>query len=234
MKKHMLVMLAFLLPAFTNSFSQNEQVKIGIVGDQFPDFTLKTYQGNQISTKDLRGKNILLISTRGKYNDNYWCGICFYQYADFADLEITQKIREKYNLEILFLMPYNLDTLKSWEKNMPAGLAYIEKSRNPEDPSKLNAGQRGWMEFVKAHFPKSFNYAGNKVPLLLPVLVDEKQQVSKGLDLMRTEWGGTNVLQNVPAVYIIDKEGVLRFKYISQSTEDRPSSDYILKIVESL
>lgn len=234
MKKHMLAIAAFLLWAISSSYSQNEGVKIGIVGDKFSDFTLQTYQGKQVSTKDLRGKNILLISSRGKYNDDFWCGICFYQYADFADLEITQKIREKYNLEILFLLPYNADTLKSWEKNLPNGLAYIEKSRNPDDPSKLTEGQKYWMHYVQTHFPKSFNYVDNKVPLVLPVLVDDKQEVSKGLDLMRTEWGGTKVLQNVPAVYIIDKDGILRFKYISQSTEDRPSSALILKWIESL
>jgi len=50
---------------------------------------------------------------------------------------------------------------------------------------------------------------------------------------MRTEWDGTNVLQNVPTVYIIDKDGILRFKYLSQSTIDRPSAEYILNYIES-
>ena len=71
----------------TNSYSQNEGIQIGIVGDKFSDFTLKTYQGSQISTSELRGKNILLISSRGKYYDRYWCGICYYQYAKFVDLK---------------------------------------------------------------------------------------------------------------------------------------------------
>ncbi len=234
MKKLVATVLVFLFIVLSKSYAQNEGVQIGIVGDKFSDFTLKTYQGEEVSTADLRGKNILLISTRGKYNDDFWCGICFYQYADFADLEITQKIREKYNMEILFLLPYNLDTLKSWEKNFPGGLAYIEKTKHPVDPSKLTDGQKGWMEYVQTHFPKSFQYTDNKIPLPLPVLIDDKQQVSKGLDIMRTEWGGTNVLQNVPAVYIIDKEGILRFKYISQSTQDRPSAAYILKFMESI
>ncbi len=234
MKNFIMTVLFFLFLAWPKLFSQNESVKIGIVGDKFSDFTLKTYQGNLVSTEDLRGKNILIISSRGKYTSDIWCGICFYQYAELADLEITQKIREKYNMEILFLLPYNLDTLKSWEKNLPGGLAYIEKAKNPADLSALNEKQKGWVEFVKAHFPKSFNYPDNKIPLVLPVLADEKQEVSGGLDLMRTEWGGTQVLQNIPAVYIIDKDGILRFKYIGQSTQDRPSSEYILKMIESL
>ncbi|NLD49256.1 MAG: redoxin domain-containing protein [Clostridiaceae bacterium] len=234
MKKYSMVLSVFLILALSNSYSQNEGVKIGIVGEKFTDFTLKTYQGDQLSTKELRGKNILIISTRGKYNDSYWCGLCFYQYAEFADLELTQKIREKYNMEIMFLLPYNRDTLASWEKNFPGGLAYIENAKNPADPEKLSDGQKEWMNFVRNHYPKTFNFGDKNIPLPLPILVDDKQEVSKGLDLMRTEWGGTKTLQNVPAVYIIDTHGILRFKYISQSTQDRPSAEYILNFIESV
>ena len=234
MKKYSISLLVFLLLVLSNSYSQNEGIEIGIVGDKFADFTLKTYQGDQISTSELRGKNILLISPRGKYNDSYWCGICFYQYAEFADLELTQNIREKYNMEILFLLPYNKDTLTSWEKNFPSGLTYIENVKNPTDPEKLSDGQKSWMQFVRNHYPKTFNYGDNKIPLPLPILIDDKQEVSKGLDIMRTEWGGTKTLQNVPAIYFIDKEGILRFKYISQSTADRPSAVYILNFIESI
>lgn len=233
MKKFSII-LFFLLFVSTIAYSQNENVKIGIVGDKFSNFNLKTFQGNQVSMSDLKGKNILLISSRGKYNDLYWCGICSYQYAEFADLDLTQNIRKKYNMEILFLLPYNKDTVESWKANYPKGLAYINKLRNTTDLEKLSTDQKNWISYVKEHFPKSFNYADKDLPLQLPILLDEKQEVSKGLDLMRMEWGGTKVLQNVPAVYIIDENGVLRFKYISQATEDRPSAKYILDYIESI
>ena len=234
MKPFSIILSLFLFSALSKCYSQDESINIGIVGEKFPDFTLKTYQGGQVSTSELRGKNILLISSRGKYNDSYWCGICFYQYAEFADLELTQKIREKYNMEIMFLLPYNKDTLAGWEKNFPGGLAYIENVKNPADPEKLSEGQKSWMNFARNHYPKTFGYADKGIPLPLPILVDDKQEVSKGLDLMRTEWGGTKTLQNVPAVYFIDKNGILRFKYISQSTIDRPSAEYILNFIESM
>lgn len=234
MKKYSLTLMAFLQLFLFNSYSQNESVKIGIVGEKITDFSLKTYQGGQLSTNELRGKNILLISSRGKYDERDWCGICFYQYAEFADLELTQKIREKYNMEIIFLLPYNRDTIASWEKNFPGGLAYIENAKNPANPEKLSEGQKSWMNFTRSHYTKTFGYGDQKIPLPLPILVDDKQEVSKGLDLMRTEWGGTKILQNVPAVYFIDKDGILRFKYISQSTTDRPSTEYILNFIESI
>lgn len=226
--------LSLLLFAASYAYSQNENVQVGIVGEKFSDFTLKTYQGSQVSTSDLRGKNILLISSRGKYNDAYWCGICFYQYAEYAYLELTQKIREKYNMEILFLLPYNKDTLASWEKNFPGGLAYMDKSRNPDNPQNLSDAQKNWMNFVRNHYPRTFNFTDKKIPLPLPVLMDDKQEVSKGLDVMRMEWDGTKVFQNVPVVYFIDAAGVLRFKYISQSTADRPTAEYVLNFIESI
>jgi hypothetical protein len=182
----------------------------------------------------MRGKNILLISSRGKYNDSYWCGICYYQYAEFAELELTQKICEKYNMEILFLLPYSKDTISSWEKNFPGGLAYLEHVKNPTDSDKLSDEQKNWMNFARNHYPKKFNYGDKKIPLTLPILIDDKQEVSKGLDVMRTEWDGTKTLQNVPVVYLIDKDGILRFKYISQSTTDRPSAEYILNYIEKI
>jgi alkyl hydroperoxide reductase subunit AhpC len=137
-------------------------------------------------------------------------------------------------MEIVFLLPYNKDTLASWEKNFPGGLAYIENLKKPADPEILSDKQKSWMEFVRNHYPKTFNYGDKKVPLSLPILIDDKLEVSKGLDLIRTEWGGTKVLQNVPAVYFIDKDGILRFKYVSQSTTDRPSAKYILDYIESI
>jgi peroxiredoxin len=234
MKKCSIVLSVILVALLSNSYAQNEGVKIGIVGEKFTDFALKTYQGEQLSTSALRGKNILLISSRGKYTEKYWCGICYYQYAEYADLETTQKIRNKYNMEIVFLLPYNKDTITSWENNFKGGLAYLENVKNPADSVKQSDGQKSWMQFARKHFPKTFNYGDKKIPLPLPILVDEKQEVSKGLDLMRNEWDGTKVLQNVPAIYFIDKDGILRFKYISQSTADRPSAEYVLKFIESL
>jgi len=38
---------------------------------------------------------------------------------------------------------------------------------------------------------------------------------------------------NQPAVYIIDKNGILQFKYISQVTFDRPGFDYLAKILSA-
>ncbi len=232
MKKNTIVFMTILASVTFNLYSQNENISPGIVGDKFPDFTLQTYQGDQFSISDFRGKNILLISSRGKYNDNTWCALCYYQYADFTDVELKKQIRKKYNMEIVFLLPYNMDTIASWEKTFPQELANIEKWKNPANSETLSGGQKSWMEFTRVHYPKTFDYANKKIPLPFPILVDDNQEVSKGLDIFRTEWNGTKTMQNVPTVFIIDKEGILRFKYISQSTIDRPSAEYILSFID--
>ena len=234
MKKISFISLVAFLLLVPGIFAQNNSVNVGIVGEKFSDFTLQTYQGEKFSTGDLKGKNILLISSRGRYNDQYWCGICSYQYIDFVNLDMSEKIREKYNLEIAFLMPYDKETLDEWEKSIPGALQYIEGVKNPEDTNALSEDRKNWMNFARKHFAKKYEYPEGKIPLTIPVLIDENQEVSKGLDIFRTEWDGTNIMQNVPTVYIIDKEGILRFKYVSQNTADRPDSRYILKILESI
>jgi hypothetical protein len=69
----------------------------------------------------------------------------------------------------------------------------------------LTEDQKSWMNFTHKHYLKTFDYDEENIPIPLPVLVDDKQEVSKGLDLMGIEWGGTKTLQNIPAVYFLDE-----------------------------
>jgi peroxiredoxin len=230
--KKFIILLSVLIITFPG-YAQNNQVKTGIVGQKISDFTLPTYQGQELSIQSLRGKNVLLVVSRGKYADNKWCTICQYQYADYADLALSKSIREKYNLEVIFLFPYSKDTLKSWVKVFPSEMQKIEKWKNP-DGANATSKQLEWANFARANYPKKFDFTDKKVPLPLPVLADEKQEVSKGLDLLRMEWDGGKTMQNIPAIYIIDKEGIIKFKYISQNTTDRPTSDYIINFIEKM
>jgi hypothetical protein len=58
--------------------------------------------------------------------------------------------------------------------------------------------------------------------------------VSQGLGLFSTDWGGSTAEQNIPTVLIIDAEGVLQFKYMSQNTLDRPPLEYLVRVVDIL
>jgi peroxiredoxin len=196
-----------------------------------PDFTLPVHQGGEISISRLRGKNILLIFPRGLAGEDHWCHVCNYQYAELAELEIDQNIRAKNNLEILFVLPYPKEMVQEWVDKFADQMADIENWKNPAEPEKLDERGRRRMEMIKRYFPKSYAFEKGKVPLPFPILIDSDAAVSKGLGVFTTEWGGSKIEQNIPTIYIIDSEGMLQFKYISQNTFDRPGPDYLQKIL---
>ncbi len=214
--------------------SQTNPIKPPSLGEKFPDFTLPVYQGGEFTMAQMHGKNVLLIASRGKYADDHWCAICNYQYADFATLATEDSIREKFNLEIVFLMPYPKDVLSGWENAFPGDMKKIENWKYPENTENQSPDQINWMNYTRQKFPKTFTFPDEKVKFPLPILMDEKQELSKGLDIFRMEWTGAKAAQNIPSVYIIDTEGNLRFKYISQNTFDRPSTDYILSFIQKM
>ncbi len=196
-----------------------------------PDFTLPVYQGGEIGLSKLKGKNVLLIFPRGLAGKDHWCHVCNYQYAELAELEINQSVRKKHNLEILFVLPYPEDMVQEWVDKFADQMADIENWKNPAEPEKLDERGKRRMEMIRRYLPKSYTFEKGKVPLPIPILIDADAAVSKGLGLFTTEWGGSQIEQNVPTVYIIDGKGLLRFKYISQNTFDRPGPEYLLKIL---
>jgi peroxiredoxin len=210
------------------------QIRPVSVLQPMPDFKLPVYQGGDIGISQLKGKNVLLIFPRGLAGENHWCHVCNYQYAELAEMEIGQNIREKNNLEILFVLPYSKEMIQDWVDKFADQMADIENWKNPAEPEKLDEKGRRRMEMIKRYFPKSYSFEKGKVPLPFPILIDAEAAVSKGLGVFTTEWGGSKIEQNVPTMYIIDKEGVLQFKYISQNTFDRPGPDYLLNFISFL
>lgn len=196
-----------------------------------PDFTLPVYQGGEMNISQLKGKNILLIFPRGLAGKDHWCHVCNYQYAELAELDIKQNFREKNNLEILFVLPYSEEMVRDWVDKFADQMADIENWKNPAEPEKLDDRGKRRLEMMKRYFPKSYAFEKGKVPLPFPVLIDADAAVSKGLGVFTTEWGSSKIEQNIPTIYIIDKKGVLQFKYISQNTFDRPGPDYLQKIL---
>lgn len=203
------------------------------IGQPMPEFELVSYQGERISLSQLKGKNILLLFPRGRFRDQ-WCRYCHYQYAELVELERESQIRDRYNLEILQVMPYTKNEVENWVNDFERNLGEIEAWKNPPDPENLSPPAKNWMETARGTWPKVFDYSGDDIPTPFPILIDADRKVSIGLELFRTEWNLNRAEQNVPTIFIIDKDGILRFKYMSQSTMDRPSADYILKFIECM
>ncbi len=203
-----------------------------IVGQPMADFTLPVYQGGTLTLSSLRGKNVLLLFPRGYAAENYWCTICNYKYVELVELEKAQRIREKYNLEILVVFPYGHETVTAWLKDLPGQLESIRKTKNPAEPDKLDDAGRRRMESWRKMFPADFDLEAGQILAPFPLLVDGERTLSKSLGLFQTEWGGRKVDQNIPSVYIVDAEGVLQFKYLGQNTMDRPGYDYLLRVLD--
>jgi peroxiredoxin len=210
-----------------------QQAMTVIAGDPMPDFTLPVYGGGTFNVSDYRGKNVMLIFPRG-WTGNNWCSYCPYQYLELEKLENESKIMAKNNLEIAFVMPYSSERIKDWMEKFPDALQVVEGIKNPQNPPAAGSIQAGYAEWVRQKFPLVFDVKKDDPHDIIPVLVDEDRTLSRQLKLFTNFWDGVSAEQNIASVFIIDKKGILRFKYIGQMTEDRPDVDFLLEEVRSL
>jgi peroxiredoxin len=233
MKKMILLLLCSFVLFSANALAQVAPLKPVNFGDSFPAFTLPAVQGGEIDPSKLLGKNVLIIFPRGRVAD-HWCQICHYQYAELAELEKSQQIRKKYNLEIIFILPYDKTTVEHWLNIFPEQMAVIEGWKNPTPAEQQDPGTKRWMEMSRRLFPKTFNISKDNIPAPFPILIDAERKISEGLQLFTISWDKSYVEQNIPTIFLLDKEGKVRFKYHSQSTVDRPDAAYLLKIIERM
>ncbi|MFC2119101.1 peroxiredoxin family protein, partial [Bacteroidota bacterium] len=199
----------------------------------FPDFTLKNHKGQTISLSDLKGKNVILVFPRGKVSD-HWCQLCHYQYAELAKLEKEKNIREKYNLEVVFILPLTMDETILWANMFPSQMADIARWKSM--PTNGPGGNPSpFLAAIKEILPMDFSFdENNPAPLPFSILADEDHKFSMGIKLFTTMWDGFYNEQNEATTFILDKDGIVRFKYKSQETFDRPSAEYLLNFIEKI
>ncbi len=204
------------------------------LGNKMPAFALPSAQGGTVNLAEYAGKKVLLIFPRGKV-DNDWCQVCHYQYAELAELERVTNFRERHNLEIIFVLPYTLPEVKTWVTLFPHQMDVIESWKHPANTANLSEGQIRFVEAARKSFPQRFSYTeGSRVQIPFPVLADADRAVSKQLQIFRSSWEGSNVDQNQPTIFLLDSDGIVRFKYYSQSTFDRPAPEYLLHYVDHM
>ena len=222
--------LAMSVPAV----AQEQQARPVLLGDEMPDFTLPSYQGGEVTLSKLKGKNVMIVFPRGFAAEGRWCTICNYKYGELVDIEKTAHLRDKYDLEILYVFPYGKDTIQQWVEVLPEQMDKIKTWKNPPEPEKLDEKGKARLDMVRKGFPKDLSFEKGNVPVPFPLLIDEDQKLTKGLGLFMTEWSGSKVEQLVPSVFVLDREGVVQFKYIGQNTWDRPSWEYMERVLKSI
>jgi len=215
------------------ALSQEPQAKPALLEEPMPDFTLPAYQGGTVSLSSLKGKNVMIVFPRGFAAEGRWCTICNYKYADLIDVEKTEQLRKKFDLEILYVFPYGRETVQQWLDALPEQLDKIKVWKSPAEADKQDEKVKARMEMARKGFPKDLSAEKGKVPVPFPVLIDEDKKVTKGLGLFTAEWSGSKAEQLIPSVFVVDKQGILRFKYIGQNTWDRPSWDYMKRVLEA-
>lgn len=203
------------------------------VGNTMPDFTLPVYGDKEFTLSKYRGKNVMLIFPRG-WTGTAWCTYCPYQYLELEQLEKTSAIMSKNNLEIAFVMPYSSERITDWMQKFPNAIQIVENIKNPvpaPPAGSINADYSAW---ARKSFPIKFDVKANDSHNIIPVLVDENRTLSRQVKIFTNFWDGISAEQNMATVLIIDKNGILRFKYISQMTEDRPSVEFLLDFIKKM
>jgi peroxiredoxin len=231
MKTFYFILIATLFLLGYECQAQESTINLPMIDQPVSNFQLIDQNGNSVALSDFKGKNVMLIFSRGMVKENYWCQICHYQYADLADLEKSSSIRQKCNLEVLFILPYSVDTVKNWIAMFPKQMEIIDNWKYPKDSTNLTEGKIKWANTTRKLLPKKFIYCNDKIETPFPILADSGRLVSNAFKLYKNE---PNAPQNTPAIYIIDKEGKLRFKYICQDTTDRPSFQYLFQFIEKM
>jgi peroxiredoxin len=204
-----------------------------IAGDPMPDFTLAIYGGGEFTLSKYRGKNVLLMFPRG-WLGAVWCPYCPYQYLELERRMKESDLKAKYNLEVAFVLPYSTDRVKDWLEKFPEAMTTVESIKNPQPKPVTGTLQADYSAWARRAFPIKFNVKKDDSHTLIPVLADERRTLSRQLKIFTSFWDGVSSEQNRATVLVIDKKGVLQFKYVGQMTEDRPNIDYLLDFISRL
>ena len=203
------------------------------VGNPMPDFTLPIYGGGEFKLSKYRGKNILLMFPRG-WLGTIWCPYCPYQYLELENLEKSSNIKATNNLEIAFVMPYASERIKDWMEKFSNALQTVENIKNPQPQLAPGSLQSDYAEWARKNFPLKFDVKKDDSHTVIPVLIDEARILSRQLKIFTGFWDGISSEQNMASVFIVDKNGILKFKYIGQMTEDRPSVEFLLDFIKKM
>ncbi len=227
--------LALLGPWLATALAaQAPAIKKAYLGQAMSDFELPTLDGKTVRLSGLKGRNVLLVFPRVFYAPDGDCSICGYQYAELCDFYLREKWEKEFNLTVLYVFPFTADVTRAWLGRMPKMMEAVEEWKNPKAEDLKNEQVRRWMEMARAAFAKPYAFAPDSVPMPFFILLDAERKLSAGLDLFREEWSGAKAEQNIPAVFLLDGEGVVRFKLVGQHTMDRPPAAYLEKIMRAV
>src|SRR4030042_4652086 len=122
-----------------------------------PDFPLPSFQGGTVTLSSLKGKSVMIVFPRGFAAEGRWCTICNYKYADLIDVEKTDQLRKKFDLEILYVFPYGRETVQQWLDAPPEQLDKITGWKNPAGADQIDEKGKARMEMARKGFHKDLS-----------------------------------------------------------------------------
>jgi len=117
---------------------RNSQVKPVAAGEQAPEFILTTFDGQEISLADLRGKVVIL---------NFWASWCKPCEQEAADLQTAWEIYESRG-DVVFIGIDYVDT-------EPEAMEYLDKF-NITYPNGPDLGQRIYDDYRAGGVPETY------------------------------------------------------------------------------
>lgn len=210
-------------------------VQPALIGQRFPEFNLPALQGGEVSLASLKGKNVVLVVPRVRYGEGKWCTICNYGYAELAALDAAEGFRKALDAEVVYLLPFGREMAEAWIEATPEELAKIKGWKDPSEADKANAGRMRMAENARRLLSMDLTSEKGKVAKPFPILLDAERSVTGPLGLFATEWAGAKAEQGVPSVFVLDAQGVIRFKHVAQNSPwDRPDGRTILDVLASV
>jgi hypothetical protein len=168
----LLVLFGLMVPPLA---AQAPVIKRAYLGQPMSDFELPALDGKTVKLSALKGRNVLLVFPRVFYAVDEYCSLCGYQYAELADRYQADNWKKKFNLEVLYVLPFPAEVIRAWLARIPKMLEEVESWKNPKAEDLKNEGIRRWTEIVRQAYPRKYSFSAAAIPMPFPILVDEKR-----------------------------------------------------------
>jgi len=175
-------------------------------GDRAPDFVVKDIDGRFISSRELYGnRNILIFFSR--YIGCSWCQMFI------VDLIKYRKNIENLDCEVIVITESPTDAVREYR---PEGIFFYMVSDQGKELYSLFGVKKKGRVFTKGVITKSFGFL---------------RYLSKYIYVTGGLKGDT---YQVPAVFIIGKDGIVKYVFISDDIASHPPVPDLIKFLSGL
>lgn len=196
------------------------KVKTLEVGDKAPDVIVKNLAGKDIRISDFLGKGKLVLT----FYRGYWCCVCYGELDNFRFA--LPKIREAGG-DVISISVDEPKISKEFSARLEnhfrnEEMAY-ELDRKPTDKA-----DRERLEYVLDIARRALAIGDGKM-LPFTLLCDPGRKAVHAYSVVDRE---ENIAK--PSVFVIDEEGIIRWKHVAKHYFDRPTTGMIIDAIKAV